>query len=52
MKLYKNKAGHLVTLTRKTATNKGGDKLLWVRCENGTVCSIWEKEFAAQFKAA
>ena len=26
-------------------TDLNGEKLLWVKCENGAIVSIWEKQF-------
>ena len=48
---YINKQGDAVQLLPNTATNLLGDKLLWVRCANGSDKSIWENEFKALFNA-
>jgi len=50
MKTFTNKNGEKVTLTGKSAVNSLGNKLLWVRCENGATVSIFEKEFNTNFK--
>jgi hypothetical protein len=44
-----NKEGNIVELTNKKATNKNGNVLLWVKCENGNMVSIWEDEFKRDF---
>ena len=48
---YINNNGDKVTLLENTATNKYGNKLLWVKCENGAIVSIWETEFKNNFTA-
>ena len=47
--MYINNLGDKVELTNKTATNSNGTKLLWVKCENGAIVSIFENEFKKQF---
>ncbi len=49
MNTYTNNQGDTVELLEKTATNKYGNKLLWVRCVNGAVVSIFEKQFNNEF---
>ena len=44
-----NKESDIVELTTKKATNKNGNVLLWVKCENGNIVSIWEDEFKRNF---
>ncbi len=48
-KHYQNDQGIIVELLENTATNKYGDKLLWVRTLNGHETSIWEKDFIRDF---
>jgi len=40
----------VVTLLPKTATNKYGNKLLWIRLENGNTVSMFESKFKEEFK--
>lgn len=47
---YINKLGDIVTLLPNTATNIYGNKLLWVKRQNGSITSIWEHDFNSQFK--
>jgi len=47
---YMNALNNVVTLTENKAVNKFGDVLLWVRCENNKIISIWEKDFLRDFK--
>ncbi len=50
MTYFKNNEGDTVELLKKTVTNKYGNKLLWVRCCNGAIVSIFENDFKSQFK--
>lgn len=49
MQFFQNDNGDVVTLLPETATNKYQNKLLWVRCANGAVTSLWESEFKRDF---
>ena len=46
---YINKKGEIVELTNNKATNKCGNVLLWVKCENGNTISVWEDQFKIEF---
>ena len=50
--MYINNQGEKAPLLKNTATNNYGNKLWWVKCENGAIVSIWEKEFKNNFKIA
>ena len=46
---YINKNGDIVELVNRSAINKYGNKLLWARCANGNVVSVWENAFRSDF---
>ena len=50
MNTYQHKeTNDIVTLTEYTATNKYGNRLLWVKCSNGKLVEIWESNLKKYF---
>jgi len=46
---YQNQKGEVIETTGKTATTCDGTLFIWVRCQNGAVVSITQKQLEKEF---
>ena len=46
---YQNQKGEVIETTGKTATTCDGTLFIWVRCQNGAVVSITQKQLEEEF---